>query len=275
MRVTRKFMSTREGTLAFALLAALGAAGVLMVFISGYKHSVDASAEPVTVLVAKDPLPKGSSGDTIAAKGLFQATGLKREQVKDGAITDPGSLRGKVATHAIVRGQQLTTADFGTPTDPVLAKLSDDSRAVTVPLDAAHGMVGQVQAGDHVDVYAGFQVQPDGAGRPRPVLRELLQNIEVLKAPAGDDDTTKGAGAASQTQSIVLRVAAEDAPQLAFSSDNGKLWIVLRPQVGGETHKPTLVNLERLLLGEDPIPVDQVYSQARNLFRKSDRNGGF
>jgi pilus assembly protein CpaB len=267
MKVTRKFMSTREGTLAFAVLAALGAAAVLMVFISGYKHSVDASAEPVTVLVAKNPLPKGSSGDTIAAKGLFQATGLKRDQVKDGAITDPGSLRGQVAKHAIVRGQQLTTADFGAPTDPVLSKLSDDSRAVTVPLDAAHGMVGQIQAGDHVDVYAGFEVQPDGAGRPRPVLRELLQNVEVLKAPPVEDDAIKGGAGASQTEGIVLSVLAKDAPQLAFSSDNGKLWIILRPQVGGETHKPTLVNLERLLLGEDPIPVDQ--------FSALKRNGGF
>jgi pilus assembly protein CpaB len=274
VQATRKILSTREGTLVFAVLAALVAAGVLMVFISGYKRSVDESAEPVTVLVAKDPLPKGSSGDTIAAKGLFQATGLKREQVKDGAITDPGSLRGKVAKHAIVPGQQLTTADFGKPTDPVLSSLSDDSRAVTVPLDAAHGMIGQVQAGDHVDVYAGFQVQPDGAGRPHPVMRELLQNVEVLKAPPVGDDTTKGAGGGS-TESVVLRVLAMDAPQLAFASDNGKLWIILRPQAGGGTHKPTLVNLERLLLGMDPIPVDQVFSQDRDEIKKFYRDGGF
>ena len=275
MRVTRKFMSTREGTLAIALLAALGAAGVLMVFISGYKRSVDESAEPITVLVAKDPLPKGSSGDTIAAKGLFQATGLKREQVKDGAITDPGSLRGQVAKHAIVPGQQLTTADFGAPTDPVLSKLSDDTRAVTVPLDAAHGMIGEVHAGDHVDVYAGFQVQPDGAGRPRPVLRELLQNVEVLKAPSADEDSNKGAASATQTQGVVLRVPTEDAPQLAFASDNGKLWISERPPVGSATHKPTLVNLERVLLGMPPIPLDQIGSQNRDLIKKFYRDGGF
>src|SRR5919198_5140486 len=115
MQATRKILSTREGTLGFAAVAAVLALGVLMVFIRGYKRSLDRGAEPVTVLVAKTDLPKGSSGDMIATKGLFQATGFKREQVKEGAITDPASLRGTVAAQAIVPGQQLTTADFTKP----------------------------------------------------------------------------------------------------------------------------------------------------------------
>src|SRR3954447_4957449 len=184
MQTTRKILSTREGTLAAAGVAALLGVAVLLAFMHGYKSSVDAGAEPVTVLVAKAALPKGSSGDEIAAKGLFQATGFKREQVKEGAITDPGSLRGLVATHPLVTGQQLTSGDFAKPSDPVLSKLADDQRAVTVGLDSAHGMIGQVQAGDHVDVLASFLVQEEGASRPRPVLRTLVQDVEVLSAPA-------------------------------------------------------------------------------------------
>src|SRR5215210_4758851 len=115
MQITRKILSTREGTLAFAAVAALLAIAVLLVFMRGYKNSLDRGAEPVTVLVAKDQLPKGSSGDSIAGKGLFQATGFKREQVKEGAITDPASLRGLVTKHNVVPGQQLTTADFTRP----------------------------------------------------------------------------------------------------------------------------------------------------------------
>src|SRR5688572_26238292 len=102
--------------------------------MSGYKRTLNEGAEPVTVLVAKGPLPKGSSGDLIAKKGLFQATAFKREQIKEGAFTDPASLRGMVAVHEIVRGQQLTLADFIKPTDPVLTKLGESQRAVTVPL---------------------------------------------------------------------------------------------------------------------------------------------
>ena len=75
MQATRKILSTREGTLGFAAVAGLLAIAVLMVLMRGYKRSLDKGAEPVTVLVAKSELPKGSSGDMIAAKGLFQATG--------------------------------------------------------------------------------------------------------------------------------------------------------------------------------------------------------
>lgn len=265
MQFTRKILSTREGTLGFATLAALLAIGVLLVFMRGYKSSLNQGAEPVTVLVAKDQLPKGSSGDLIAGKGLFQATALKREQVKEGAITDPASLRGLVAAHNVVPGQQLTTADFAKPSDPVLSKLGEDQRAITVPLDVAHGMIGQVQAGDHVDVFAGFLVQPDGGARSRPVLRVLFQNVEVLKAPPVTDKANKGLNQQNQTQNVVLRVSDSQAVELAFSSDNGKVWIALRPQVGATQKPPSATNLDRLLLGMDPIPLDRQRAKVRSL----------
>jgi Flp pilus assembly protein CpaB len=264
MQTARKILSTREGTLAVAALAALLAVGVLLAFMQGYKRSIDVGAEPVTVLVAKGALPKGSSGDQVATKGLFQATGFKRDQVKEGAITDPGSLRGLVTTHALVPGQQLTTSDFAKPTDPVLSKLSEDQRAVTIPLDTAHGMIGQVQAGDHVDILAGFVVQDDGSARPRPVLRTLLQDVEVLKAPPPGQAGGAGLGAQNQAQNIVLRVNDQAATELAFSSDNGKIWVVLRPQAGAHEAGPSLVTLQRLLVGLPPIPLGQ-----RNAIQKA------
>jgi Flp pilus assembly protein CpaB len=256
MQATRKLLSTRQGTLGLAVLAGLLAVAALLAFMSGYKRNLDKGAQPITVLVAKSDLPKGSSGDVIARKGLFQATGFKREQVENGAITDPASLRGLVATKEIVPGQQLTTADFAKPSNPVLSQLAANQRAVSIPLDSAHGMIGQVHAGDHVDVYAGFQVQPDGAVRPRPVLRVLLQDVEVLEAPDAAQKSQGLAGGTGQTQNVVLRVSDRDAPELSFSSDNGHVWIVQRPEAGGTSPKPTLVNLERLLLGMPPLTLD-------------------
>lgn len=256
MQAIRKMLSTRHGTLGLAVLAGVLAVATLLAFMRGYKRNLDQQAQPVTVLVAKGELPKGSSGDLIARKALYQATGFKREQVQDGAITDPASLRGLVAAREIVPGQQLTTSDFTRPTDPIMSHLGDDQRAVSVPLDSAHGLIGDVHAGDHVDVYAGFEVQPDGAGRPRPVLRVLLQDVQVLKAPATQQKSGGLGGSSGQTQDIVLRVRDADAPELAFSADNGKVWIALRPQAGARSTKPTLVNLERLLVGLPPMPID-------------------
>ena len=270
MTAIRRLTTTRQGTLALAGVAALLALGTLMAFLHGYKKTLADTAQPVTVLVAKEELPKGSSGDLIARKGLFQAVSFKRDQVKDGAITDPGSLSGMVAVHDIVRGQQLTTGDFAKPTDPVLSKLGADERAISIPLDSAHGIIGRVAAGDRVDVLAGFQVQPDGATRPRPILRTLLQNVEVLQAPPTTDTAAKtpATPVVNQTQNIVLKVPEKDMGELAFSSDNGKVWIALRPQAGAAQHQMTLVTLDRLLLGMDPIPVDRFLAHKRSLINK-------
>jgi Flp pilus assembly protein CpaB len=268
MNLMRRVLATREGTIAFAIVAAVLAAVMLMAFTRGYKRSVERNGESVTVLVAKDALPKGSSGDIIAEKGLFQTTGFARDQVKDGAITDPATLRGLVAAHPLVRGQQITIADFVKPSDPVTSRLADVRRAMTIPLDSAHGMIGRIHAGDHVDVLSGFQVQPDGSGRPRPVLRTLLQDVEVLDAPATDKAGGGLGGSSSQTQNVTLRISEKDAPELAFASDNGKVWIVLRAQAGAKQSAPSLVTLDRILLGLDPIPVDRFLANKRSLIRK-------
>jgi Flp pilus assembly protein CpaB len=268
MNLMRRVLATREGTIGFAVVAAVLAAVMLMAFTRGYKRSVERNGESVTVLVAKDALPKGSSGDVIAEKGLFQTTGFARDQVKEGAVTDPATLRGMVAVHPLVRGQQITVADFVKPTDPVLSRLADERRAMTIPLDSAHGMIGRIHAGDHVDVLSGFQVQPDGAGRPRPVLRTLLQDVEVLEAPAAGKAQAGLGSSQSQTQNVTLRVTEKDVPQLAFASDNGKVWIVLRAQAGAKETAMSLVTLDRLLLGLDPIPVDRFLSKKRSLIRK-------
>jgi Flp pilus assembly protein CpaB len=130
-------------------------------------------------------------------------------------------------------------------------------------------MIGRIQAGDHVDVLSGFQVQPDGAARPRPMLRTLLQNVEVLQAPPPTSPTSSTASmTAAQTQNVVLKVPEKTATELAFASDNGKVWLILRPQAGAAQSRMSLVTLDRVLLGMDPIPVDKFLAKKRSLITK-------
>ena len=49
------------------------------------------------MLVAKDLIPKGTSGTVIAEKQLFQAATLAKDDLKVGAISDPAYLNGRVA----------------------------------------------------------------------------------------------------------------------------------------------------------------------------------
>ena len=256
MEYAHKLFSTRGGTLALAGLTALIAAVAVFAYVKHYRNSVQEGGVPATVLVASGPIVKGTPGATIATKHLFQAQTIRESQLREGAISDPSSLAGRVAKTDIFRGQQLTVTDFVSAKGGLPAQLSGVQRAITISIDSSHGMVGQISTGDRIDVYAGFNVypidrqgRPIGTGQARPVLRLIMQNIPVLAA-----DKSKNFGGSNAAQ-VTLRTTALQSEKLAFASDNGKTWLVLRPPTGARPAPPNLVTAETLLLGVSPITV--------------------
>ena len=237
-------------------VAALLAAAIFVAYLKQYRNSLNEAAQPTTVLVAKNLIEKGTSGSVVGSRELFQTTELPKSELKDGAIIDAAALRGRVAVDDIYPGQQLTAADFtATPTDAVQTKISENERAISIPLDSAHGLIGHVASGDRVDVLAGFNVER--AGSTRPVLKTIMQDILVLEAPA-ETDAGLGAGGV-KTGNLVLRLTDKQAADLAFTSDNGKVWVVLRPKTGASQYRPSLVTLETVLFGVPPVRVVQAY----------------
>ncbi len=243
-------------------LAAVIAAVVLVVYLNRYRDSVSSDNQAVSVLVAKSLIPEGTSGDVIGSTELFTRVDTQKTEVKDGAITDPAVLHGRTVVSDIFPGQQLTAADFTTEAVNALGqKLVGEQRAISLPLDSAHGLTGRVYAGDHVDVLAGFVVQPvDKTGQPvldagpsRAVIKPIMQDILVVAVPEPDQSALPGGGAGHLT----LQVTPEEASELAFASDNGKLWIVLRPRTGAPPVQPNLVTLETLLLGIPPLAIEK------------------
>jgi len=254
MHYAQRLISTRRGSLYLASIAALIAGMVILVYLNRYRESLQSGGTPVTVLVARSTIPKGTSGSVVASKGLFTATTIRESQLREGAISDPASLVGRIATTEIYENAQLTAADFSTEATSLSSALSDHQRIVSIPLDSAHGLTGQAEEGDHVDVYAGFNVIPLGLdGRPanggqaRPVLRLIMSDIPIVQV-ANDEG-----GAGSKPTNVSLRVDDEQAAQLAFASDNGKVWLSLRPAVGAKSSPPGVVTIETLLLGIKPV----------------------
>jgi pilus assembly protein CpaB len=246
----RRLLGTRSGTLALAAGAAVLAGLVLVAFLSQYRDSVRGGTTPTSALVAGALIPKGSSGDVVIGEKLFKPTTLPQDEIKDGVLTDTKALAGKVAIHDIYPGQQLTLADFASKADPVRGQLSGDQRAISVPLDAAHGLVGQIRKGDRIDVLAGFATTSSkSGGSGQPVLRTLLQNILVLAVP----EEASGIGSGDATD-ITIRVSDRQAAALAFAADNGKVWFVLRPPAGASQNAPSVVDLQALLSASKPIP---------------------
>src|SRR6266516_47918 len=148
IRSSRLF-ATRGGTIAVGLFAALLALLILLLYLSNYRSSIRSSSAPVPVLVAKRLIPQGTAGDVLGSSGGFEATEVPKGDVKEGALSDPAVLRGRVALADLYPGQQLTLADF-TPTAVATlgARLTGKQRAMSIPIDTVHGMIGQVVPGD-------------------------------------------------------------------------------------------------------------------------------
>ena len=216
--LTSKVQQSRGWTLALGIGAAALAAILLIAYLVQYRSSVNESTAPTPVIVAKNLIPKGTSGTVIAEKQLVQAATLPKDDLKVGAISDPAYLNGRVAVADIFPGQQITTADLSVGlTDALPTQLTGRQRAVAVSVDGSRGLVGYIASGDRVDIY----YETGSAGGT--VLGLLASNVLVMRAPAN------GAPA-------ILRLAAPQAQTMALASDTGTLWFLLRP--AGDAKEP-------------------------------------
>ena len=121
-----------------------------------------------------------------------------------------------------------------------------------MPLDSAHGLIGEVRAGDKVDVLAGFNSASSTTGRGRPQLRTLDPE---RPRPEGAGRAAPSRPSSNSTQDMTVRVTADQAAQLAFAADNGKVWFILRPPAGASDDRPSSVTLDSLLAGTPTIEV--------------------
>jgi Flp pilus assembly protein CpaB len=235
-RSLKDMTSTKEGSMTLAIGAAIIAGLLILVFVKAYKDNVNGDNASESVFVARALIPKGSSASIIASQQLLQRTSLKGKDVKSGAIKDPSSIAGQVAAEDIAPGQQITASSFRSGGEGVASELAGTDRAIAVPVDATHSVNGEVHAGDHVDVLVGLA--GTGAGVGQPTLRTVLQNVTVLSGvnSSGGGVGNDGSGGGN----VILRVTDKQATLLAFASDNGRIWLTLRPPSGAKQNAPSV-----------------------------------
>ena len=218
-RRSRGPLSTKNGTFAVAAILALIAAAALLVFLNEYRDDLTDS-DPAQVLVARSLVPKGTPGNLVADQQLYKLEQVENSQLEDGAITDPSQLAGQVVVADIHPGHQLRSSDFGTGR-AVQSRLSGSFRAMTIPVDSSRGMIGDIEAGDHVDVVVTY----GNGGIGRSDAEIAARNVLVLSTP----ETSDGGVGDSPAQAATLRVNDRDAAPIASAVDSGEVWLVLRP----------------------------------------------
>ena len=140
-------------------------------------------------------------------------------------------LTGRAAAVEVVPGRQLTATDFAaTTTTTIDSQITGKERALSISIDAIHGSLGQLKAGDDVDIY--FRSTRKGTGEPQIEL--FRDAVRVLAVP----------GPTSAT--LILRTTTRDAPKFAYAADNVGLWFVLRPAAGATRTANVVGNADNL-----------------------------
>lgn len=237
-----KLLATRRGNVIVAVGAAILAAILLLVYLNGYRTSLDSAASPTPVLVAKRLIAKGTPAAVLSSQSAYELTTLAREHTKTGAVADPDLLEGRIAVRDILPGQQLTVADFSVTTSTAVAtKITGSERAISVPADPQRGLIGNVAVGDNVDVYVSISSERG------TVVSLLLANVNVLAAAGAPSGGVTGGGSSGY---YVLKVPSGDVARFAYASDEGTIWFVARPKANVVPTKKAVVTIQQVIAGQ-------------------------
>lgn len=288
-------MTYNVRNIAIAVVMAIAAAAVVLIYTTSYRQSVTKGQKRVDVMVASRDIVAGTPA--AEAAGAMTLTSVLSDDKAPGALSTTAGLDGKVAAQTIYAGQQVVAAAFGTSTTQAAAlQITKDERAIRVTVQQASGMLGQVHPGDYIDVFATLftkdEDQGPGTGTPAPgntprpgglnghlvtggdriYTRRLLTKVRVLEVP---DDQTKGKGglakgASKDDLTVTLAVSQSDAAKIAFTQtagDSAKLWFVVRPPDAVAQDQPlTIETLESMISdGESPAELKKKYASSLKL----------
>jgi Flp pilus assembly protein CpaB len=228
-----RLFATRKGAVAVGLAAAAVALVLLLVYVKQYRHNVSATAQTTQVLVARSLIQKGTPGNVVGSKHLYELRAVPKNTVQLGALIDPASLRTGVALQNIFPGQQLVAADFGVPTNVLDTTISGGERAISIPIDSSRALAGQIEPGDHVDIYYA-QSGATNACSTAQTTALFLQDVNVIQLLPGGGE-------------ITLQVSPTEAARLAYATDNGKLWFTLRAKIGVPAQAPVVICAKNVL----------------------------
>jgi len=259
-----RVLTSRFGAAGAAVVLALAAAALVVVYMQNHDTGLKTSSGDVTVLVATRTIPEFTPANQVVDAKMFREDKVSADAVADGAITDPDQLKGLVARNDVYPGEQLTTNQFQrSDTTNVAVKLQPDQRAIAFPVDPASGMIGQLQSGDHVDVVATFDVIPVGkngvpltGAQAIPLTRTIVSNALVLTAPASSSGTTSH-GDSAHGPSLTLAIQTDEVNSILFAQQKGSIWFALRPPGSAQDIGDKIVDVDAVLrgVGEARTPV--------------------
>jgi Flp pilus assembly protein CpaB len=242
-------MKSRGLAVLLAFMLAVTATVAIFVYVQGVRRSATTrTANMVTVIVAKADVPAQTKLDSVITSGGFTTLQVPSDTVVQGAVTDLSQLKGQTTRYPILQGEQISVARFQGSTVQVKGGplgIPEGYQALTLAFDTPQAVGGQLQAGDHVTIYAkfsdisiiGVNLQRVLAGKVSDTKKvdvgdmtiAVVPDVQILKVDvpttAGGLNTNQG----SQTLRITFALTPEDAENVIESNGQGNVWLALLP----------------------------------------------
>src|SRR5438093_6634657 len=236
-------MTYRVKNIGIAVVLAAFAGLLTIFYVANYKRHVQNGENKVSVLVAARDIPAGTTGSEVVEQHYLKTETVPKRTVVPGAIAGTDQLNNQVATEQIYRGEQVTTARFGSTSElGIRAQLKGTERAMQMEGDINELLVGTLQAGDHVDVLVTW-THPECSSCVH-VSKVIVRNLLVLK-PADPVTDTK-LGSSQDAFAVQLRATDSQWQKIYWGRKVGVLSLLLRPP-SGATNSPRSVDSSETL----------------------------
>ncbi len=216
--------------------------------INNEKAKIQASTVEIEVIVMKENLLDGEE----ITEAHLEKQKVRRSQDKAVSQEIPWSKRaqiiGRKASSTIPKGtiltwqsiEQISMETGKTGLSGRINKNGDGKPyAITLPVDVVSSLNGLVRPNNRVDVIGTFR-RPDVKDvNLELVTMTLMQDVKVLAC--GSDMGNQGANARPSRGygTITLEVTLEEAENLIFAQQKGRITLILRSHAYGATRKPS------------------------------------
>lgn len=206
-------------------------------------------ANQVSVLVAKDDIPKGA----IIKAEYLAVSMIPGQFVQPQAVNSAAfeKISGMMAAVPIVKGEQITLTKLTkykeeeAITRSLAMSTPKGKRAIAVAVDNISSLSGLIRQGDYADVIAILPMPQSPGGTKESVQTEIIplfQNILIL---AVGQETGKGASS-KDSSLITLALGPKEASLIAFVQEQGKIRLILRSSADANIEDIEPANWEAL-----------------------------
>jgi pilus assembly protein CpaB len=169
------------------------------------------------VLIAKNLIPAGQSGQDALSAGSFEKKTITEEAAADDALGDSAGVLNLVAVSPILPGAQIQRPMFGASSSATnQLPLTDGQFAMSISIGDPNRVAGFLTPGANVAVFVTYTPKTGGAGVTTQILLPKLQVIATGNTTVTTTTTTKDASGNPQTTQLPLALLTLAVDQKTF-----------------------------------------------------------